>query len=64
MCIEDSVRPVYLNIVATEEHVVEIERPTMTVKESTRYHVHRCMCERYPRIMIIGCVVKITKYFN
>ena len=49
---------------AVGEHVGGIERSGRTVKECTRCHVHRNLYERYPRIMVTGCVVKSVKDLN
>ena len=47
-----------MNVVATEEHVGDIERSVRTVKECTRCHIHQNPFERYTRIMVSGCVKK------
>lgn len=51
-------------MVAAGEHVGNIERSNRTVKECTRCHIHRCPYERYPRVMVTGCVVKAVKDLN
>ena len=63
-CIKEEIRPIKLNMVAAGEHVGNIERSNRTVKEGTRCHIHRCPYERYPRVMVAGCVVKAVKDLN
>ena len=63
-CIEEDIRPINLNMVATGEHVGDIERSGRTFKECTRCHVHRNPYERYTRLMVTGCVVKSVKDLN
>ena len=64
LCIEDSIRPVPLKVVAAEEDIEEIKRSTRKVKESTRRHVYRLSYEIHPRIMNIGCITKTIKELN
>ena len=63
-CIKEEIRPIKLNMVAAGEHAGNIERYNRTVKECTRCHIHRCPYERYPRVMVTGCVVKAVKDLN
>ena len=63
-CIRESMRPTPMNIVAAGEHVVNIERSNRTIKERTRCHVHRLPYIRYPKEMVIGCVIHIVKCLN
>ena len=62
--IEEELRPIKMNIVAAGEHVGDIERSGRTIKECTRCHVHRNPYERYPRVMVKGCVIKSIKDLN
>ena len=63
-CIEEEIRPTRLNKVAAGEHVGDVERSGRTVKEGTRYHIHRNPYERYPKVMVTGCVIKTNKDLN
>ena len=51
-------------MVATGEHVGDIERSGRTVKECTICHVHRNLYERYTKLMVTGCVVKAINHLN
>ena len=55
-CIEEDIKLARLDMVAADEHVGLIERSIRTVKECTRCHVHRCIYERYPKVMMSGVV--------
>ena len=63
-CIEEEIRPVRLNMVAAGEHVGIIEHSNRTVKECTQCYIHRCLYERYPKVMVEGYVVKSAKDLN
>ena len=63
-CIEEEVKPVRLNVVAAKKHVGDIESSMRTVKECTRCHIHRNQYERYPHIMVTGCVTKSINDLN
>ena len=64
MCITNDVLPIKMNIVTTDEHVGEVERSIRTIKDATRYHVHRLPYKRYPRKMVKGCVGMVLKCLN
>ena len=40
-CIRDNMRPIPMNIIVAGEHVGDIDRSNIPIKERTRYHVHR-----------------------
>ena len=61
---EDQIHPIATNIVAAGEHVGPVERSIRTIKEGTRYHVHRLPYDRYPKVMVRGCCVKVIKDLN
>ena len=64
MCITNDVLPIKMNIVTTDEHVGEVERSIRTIKDATRYHVHRLPYKIYPRQMVKGCVGMVLKCLN
>jgi len=63
-CIEEEIIPTRSNMVAAGEHVRNIEKSNRTIKEGTRYHVHRYPYKRYPRVMVIGCILKTVNDLN
>ena len=63
-CIKEMIRLVNLNVAAATEHVGEIEKLARAAKEGTQRHVYRCLHEKDLRMMIVVCVVKITKDLN
>ena len=63
-CVEEEITPVKMNIVAAGQHVGDVERSIRTIKEGTRYHVHRLPYRRYPACMIRGCLIKVVKERN
>ena len=64
MCITNDVWPIKMNIVATDEHVGEVERSIRTIKDATRCHVHILLYKRYPRQMVNNCVGMVLKCLN
>ena len=64
MCITNDVLPIKMNIIAADEHVGEMERSIITIKDATRCHVHRLSYKRYPRQMVKGCVGMMLKCLN
>ena len=44
--------PVKSNIVTAGKHVGPVESSVQTVKEGSRYHVHRLPYKRYPKVMV------------
>ena len=63
-CIKNNILPTNLNVAAAEEHVGEIERSIRTMKEGTRYDVHRLPYSHYPTVMIKGLITKRVKDLN
>ena len=63
-CIEEDIRPTKLNKVAAGEHGGDAQRSGRTAKEGNRYHIPRNPYERYPKVMVTGCVVKSTNDLN
>ena len=63
-CIREDIRPVLLNVSAADEHVSMIERSIRTIKDRTRSQVQYLQYAKYPRNMIIGCVVFVIKALN
>ena len=62
--IEDAIRPCNLHIVGAGEHVGDVERSIRTLKEGTRCHIHRIPYKTYPKIMVAGMVLHVTKSLN
>ena len=63
-CIREDIRPINLNITAADEHVSTIERSIKTIKERARCQVQYLPYAKYPRVMVIGCVLFTTKSLN
>ena len=63
-CVRDDVHPINLNVVAAGEHVPDIERGNRSLKDGTRCEIHRCPYHWYPREMVKGCVIRVTKNHN
>ena len=63
-CIREDLRPTLLNISAADEHVSMVERSIRTIKDRTRSVVQFLPYNRYPRNMIIGCVIFAVKSLN
>lgn len=63
-CIDNDVLPIKLNVVAAEEHVGDIERENMTLKEGTRSQVNSLPYTHYPRAMVAGCAVYVNQLLN
>ena len=63
-CLREELRPIALNIAAADEHVSMIERSIRTIKECTRSQIQFLPYIKYPRNMIIGCVVFSIKSLN
>ena len=59
-CVGDDLPGIDLNIVTAGEHVGNTERSIRTIKDGTRYHVHRLPYRRYPAAMVRGCITKIS----
>ena len=62
--LEDAIRPTRLHLVGAGEHVGDIERSVRTVKDCTRCHIHRLPYKRYPKIMVAGIMLHVTKSLN
>ena len=63
-CIREEIRPIMLNISAADEHVSPVERSIRAIKERTRCQVQYLPYAKYPRNMVIGCVIFATKTLN
>ena len=63
-CIMEEIKPILLNISAADEHVSQVERLIQTIKERTRCQVQHLPYAKYPRSMVIGCVIFATKSLN
>ena len=63
-CIKEDVLPMWLNIVAVEEHMGDVEISVMTVKEGVHCQVHRLPYEHYTKLMVTGCVINSVKDLN
>ena len=63
-CIREDIRPVLLNISAADEHVSMIERSIRTIKDRTRSQVQYLPYNKYPRTLVIGCVIFVVKMLN
>ena len=59
-CVGDDLPGIDLNIVVAGEHIGNAERSIRTIKDGTRYHVHRLPYRRYPIVMVRGCITKIS----
>ena len=63
-CIREDIRPILLNITAADEHVSPVERSIRSIKDRTRCQVQSLPYTKYPRMMVIGCVIFSTKSLN
>ena len=63
-CVCDDVQPTDLNVVVAGEYVSDIKRGNRSLKDGTRCEVHRCLYRWYPREMVKGCVIRVTKNHN
>ena len=63
-CIREDIRPILLNITAADKHVSPVERSIRSIKDRTRCQVQSIPYTKYPRTMIIGCVIFSTKSLN
>ena len=63
-CLREELRPVTLNITAADQHVSMIERSIRTVKDRTRSQIQFLPYTKYPRNMIVGCVIFSMKMLN
>ena len=55
-CVREEIRSITVNIVASDEHVGQVERSIRNIKEGTRCHVHRLPFKRNTKLMITSCV--------
>ena len=53
-----------LNILASNDHVGDIERANRTLKERTRTLLNDLPYSQYPKSMVVGCTVYTTKILN
>ena len=63
-CIRESIQPILLNITAADEHVSPVERSIRSIKDRTRCQIQSLPYTKYPRTMVIGCVIFSTKSLN
>ena len=63
-CVRDDLRPVFLNIAASDAHIGDIERSIRTVKEDTRTLTSLLPFPKFPRELIIGAVVSAIRSRN
>ena len=62
--IVDEMPPASVEIVATDDHVDEVERLIILVKERCRCIIHRLPCNWYTKLMIIKLVCTALKGLN
>ena len=63
-CIREDIRLILLNITAADEYVSPVERSIRSIKDRTRCQVQSLPYTKYPRTMVIGCVIFSTKSLN
>ena len=63
-CIQNSIRPALLNLVAPGKHVSEVERSIRTIKERVRCMIHGLPYSTYPKLLIEACVTAAVKQLN
>ena len=63
-CIKEDVTPIILNITAAGENESTVERSIRIIKERTRCQIQYLSYARYPRVMVIGCIIFSTKALN
>ena len=63
-CIRDEFRLVFLNIIAVNEHVGEVECTVRSTKDDTCSHIHRLPYTHYPRAMVVEAVTYSIKLRN
>jgi len=56
-CMKHDFLPSVFNIVASEEHVGDIEKSVRTIKDGTRVHISRLPFRKYPRAMVAGAAM-------
>jgi len=56
-CVKHDFLPSVFNIVASEEHVGDIEKSVRTIKDGTRVHISRLPFCKYPRAMVAGAAM-------
>jgi hypothetical protein len=62
--LRDTVGPIRLDIVPTDQHVGEVERLIRTIKERLRSCVHGLPYRRLPRVMIVSMVIDVVRLLN
>lgn len=63
-CVREELRPLFLNIVAANEHVGSVERSVRTVKDDTRTLIHSLPYRKYPKELTIGAVIPAIQKRN
>ena len=63
-CIREDLRPTLLHTVGAGDHVGTIERANRTCKEGTRSHIHNLPYKKYPKAMVAGCILYVTRRTN
>ena len=63
-CVKEEIQPVMLNIAAVDEHVSPDEQLICTIKEHTRYQIQHLPYGKHPKVMVLGCVMFVTKALN
>ena len=63
-CVSEDIRPILMKISAADEHVSMVERSIRTIKDRTRSQIKHLPYSRYPKAMIIGCVIFAVKSLN
>ena len=63
-CVREELRPIILDVTAADQHVSMIERSIRTIKDRTRSQIQFLPYTKYPRNMIVGCVVFSIKSLN
>jgi len=62
--VKDDLKPTLFNIVATEEHVGDIERSIWTLKDGIHAHISRLPYRHYPLAMVAGVAMHTLIYLN
>ena len=63
-CVQDAFFPIFFNVVATEEHVGDVERSIRTSKQDARSLIHGLPFSSCPREIIIGADVSALQKRN
>ena len=63
-CIRPDMAPIYMEIVAADSHVGEIERSNRTVKERMRACTHGLPFRRLPKLLLVSMVADVIRCLN